>query len=278
VVYELNQEQDRIKKQILHFIKIGRYEKVKVLAADLITRYPSYPYGYYSMSIYEYSKGKVDNAIELCHKSLEYGMGKLGVIPLLMIYYSDKQDYCSLDTYFNALIKEFPFCNEALAIYGYSLWQRGKKDEGIGILQEAFSRDISNPMVIKYLFMAVKKKRNLEELSTLLKIYINSSASDKQKLVIAGLYEIYNNNWEEARKCYKQVLGMDPLDEEALHYMTIIELRAKMVIVFLSAVGWAILVYFIKFNAKYPITYFLFLPTLIIFTLIIVVLIKMRSI
>lgn len=275
--YKTNQEQLKIKNQISHFIRIGHYEKIKVPAADLISKFPSYPYGYYAMSFYEYYHKRIDNAIELCHKSMEYGMSQLAAGVLLMLYYNDKHDYQGVDAEFHSVKQQFPYSNEALAIYGYSLWQRGRKDEGSSILKEAFSNNPSDPMVIRYLFIASRKNKNSNDLDTFLKLYINTGASDKQKLTLAGLNAIRTNKWKEARECFGRVLGMDPTDAEALHYMKIIEVRKRLPELFLVAIGYGVLVYFFRFDPQTPLTYLFFLPSLIFLALLAAAIVRIMT-
>jgi tetratricopeptide (TPR) repeat protein len=137
---EENVERMRIRSQIEHFMRIGRYEKIKPLASDLIAGYPEYGYGYYAMAVYEDYKDRTENAIELCHKAAEYGMSRLVPGILLIICYDKIDNYANADAEYNTLIREYPFCYDAMAIYGYSLWRRGRKDEGIALLQKALLR------------------------------------------------------------------------------------------------------------------------------------------
>lgn len=270
-------EQQKINGQIQYFLKIRRYEKAKVLAQDLISRYPNYPNAYYAMSVYENYHGRTDNAIELCHRSMELGMSQLATGILLMLYYDQKSDYSNVDAQFDLLSRNFPSNYDVLAIYGYSMWQRGQKDKGISILNEAFSYNPTDSMVIKFLFTTTKSDKN-GALNELLKLYMSSNASDNQKMLLSGIYEFQEHNWQEARKCFASVIAQDPKNDEALHYMEILELRKKMPLIMLSALGFGILVYFFKFNYQQPLTYVFFLPSLLFLVLFAVVLVKMKSI
>jgi tetratricopeptide (TPR) repeat protein len=271
---EANEEQLRIKKQIEYFMNIGRYEKVKVLATDLITRYPNDPYGYYAMSIYEYNLRRIDNAIELCHKSMEYGINQLTSGLLLMVYYNEKRDYSNVDVHYNSLKQKYPFSNDALAVYGYSLWQRGQKDEGISILRKALSYDSSDPMIIEFLFNATKTKKDLDHLNMLLKLYMNSGASEKQKQVLAGEYEFYSSNWSEAKKCFQRALELNPTDAKSLHYIKIIEQRKILPLLVILVV--CIPIYFFRFDFQ-RVPYGFIPPILVLLMLLVVILVKKKS-
>lgn len=272
---EENVDQKKIRSQIQHFIGIRRYEKIKPLASDLIAGYPEYGYGYYAMAVYEDHQGRTDNAIELCHKAAEYGMSRLGPGILLMIYYDKMDDYAKADAEYSALMREYPFSYDAMAIHGYSLWRRGRRDEGIALLQKAFAENPTDPMFIKFLLTAVKKSKDAE---MLLKLYMDSRASDKQKLVLAGLHEIHVNNWGEAKKCFEKVLGMDPTDDEALYFLTAIKLRKSLPLLFITAIGFGALVYLFKFDPQNLLTSVYFLLPLIILLFAGFIFVKIRSI
>jgi tetratricopeptide (TPR) repeat protein len=272
---EENVEQKRIRSQIHHFIGIGRYEKIKLLASDLIAGYPEYDYGYIAMAIYENHQGRTENAIELCHKAAEYAMSRFVPGMLLMIYYNIMDDYANADAEYHNLMREYPFCYDAMAIHGYSLWQRGRRDEGIVLLQKAFAENPSDPMTIKYFLTATKKSKDAE---MLLKLYMDSQASDKQKLVLTGLHEIYVNNWGEAKKCFEKVLGMDPTDDEALYFMKIIKLRKYLPLLFIAAIGIGAFVYLFMFDPQDLLTSVFFVKPLILLIFIGYIFVKIRSI
>lgn len=272
---EENVGQKRIKSQIQHYMGIGRYEKIKPLASDLISSYPEYGYGYYAMAIYEDYQGRTENAIELCHKAAEYGMSRLGTGILLMIYYDKIDGYANADDEYHALMRQYPFCYDAMAIHGYSLWRRGRRDEGIALLQKAFSENPTDPMIIKFLLTAIKNSKDAE---MLLKLYMDSRASDKQKLVLAGLHEIHVSNWSEAKMCFEKVLGMDPTDNEALYFMSVIKLKKSLPLLFIAAIGFGALVYLFRFDPQNLLSSVYFLIPLIILLFAGYIFVKIRSI
>jgi len=157
--YGINTEAYKIRKQVQHFIRLGRYEKAKAIASNLITEYPDYPYAYYDMSVCEYYFGRIDNAIELCQKSLEHGMRPLAVYILMMLYHNEKGDYDSVDLYYDNISKISTSEADVKALYGYSLWKRGRKEEGIKMVEEAFSEDSTDPIILKYLLITAKRKK-----------------------------------------------------------------------------------------------------------------------
>lgn len=272
---EENIEQNRIRRQIEHFIEIGRYEKIKSLASDLISGYPEYGYGYYAMALYEDYRDRTENAIELCHKAAEYGMSRLQTGFMLMIYYENMDDYSNSDAEYDALMQQYPFCYDAMAIHGHFLWNRGNKDEGIVLMQKAFAEDPSDPTIIKKLLTAVKKGKDAE---MLLKLYMDSRASDNQKLKMAGIHEIHRNNWKEAKNCFEKVLGMDPMDEEALYFMAIINMRRFIPKLLIFAVVFSVLIYLFKFNPQKWYTYLYFLLPIPILLFVAFMFARIRSI
>jgi len=247
--YKLNKEAMGMFSQVKHFISLGRYERARSIASDLITKYPEFPNVFYSMSVCEFNLGKIDNAIELCNKSLELGMSQLAVSIMLMCYYNEKDDFINVDRQFDLLGISGSTNADALGIYGYSLWRRGQHKKGIEILEEAFAKDATNYTIIDYLFTASKKSRKKDELKALLKIYMNSSASEKRKLIFAGKYALYEKNWKEAKRCFERVISIDPLDKVAVYYMSLVRFKCRdRYILWLTGIGFGLFAH--ALNAK----------------------------
>ena len=272
----LSDEPRRIRNQAQYFISIGRYERARSIISELISKYPEYPYAYYDMAVCEYYLGRIDNSIELCYKSLELGMRQVAVSIILMMLYNEKCDFAKVDNQYEVIKSLDPTNNDALAIYGYSLSQRGNEKEGIPLLEEAFKNDATNSIIIGYLFFATKKSRNKAQKEELLKLYMNSGASEKRKLLFAGKYNIHMKKWKNAKECFARVIGMDPMNEEAIHYMKIIELKENLPKLIVMAAGWTVAIYITRFNCHELRTYGFFMPALMIFLLVAVLIYKLR--
>ena len=274
--YGINDEPRRIRNQVQHFIRIGRYEKAKIISSELISKYPEYPYAYYDMAVCEYYLERIDNSIELCYKALELGMRPVSVSIMLMLYYNEKGDFINVDRQHDLLKTLDPNNNDALAFYGYSLWKRGKHKEGITMLEEAFANDAMNPHIIGFLFAATKKSRDNKQKEQLLNIYMSSSASEKKKLIFAGKYYIHMKKWKEAKRCFSGAIGIDPMNSEALDYMKIIELKDNLPKLMVVAIGWTTAVYFLRFDNHQILTYGYFIPSILMVSLVLAVIYKLR--
>jgi len=277
VSYGVNGEPQRIRQQVQHFIKIGRYDKARSVASELISKYPEYPYGYYDMSLCEYYHERIDNSIELCYKALESGMAQVPISIMLMLYYNEKSDFKNVDKHYELIKTLAPACNDALSIYGYSLCKRGKEKEGVTILEEAFANDSTNSIIIQYLFIAAKRSKNKAQKEELLKLYMNSGVSEKRKLLFAGKYNVNIKKWKEAKECFARVIAIDPINKEAIEYMRIIELRHNLPLASLFFILFTFAVYDIKFDYRNLLTYIYFIPSICGFLLIGAAIYKLRK-
>jgi tetratricopeptide (TPR) repeat protein len=259
---EINSEPQRIRKQLQHFINIGRFEKAKSIASDLISKHPEYPYAYYDMAVCEFYLGRVDNAIELCQRSLEYGMKPLAVFVMMMIYHNEKGDYNSADQYYININKISSGEADVLALYGYSLWKRGRKEEGVRMLEEAFSEECNNPLILRYVLLTSKRRKDRNQIKELMDIYINTGASEKNKLLFLGKSEAYLGNWREAKKNYEKVMSIDPINKEAEYFLNMMEVEENTkklgLFVFLLSVAL-----FLKFKEGSIVKFFSLLPVLL---------------
>jgi len=212
----INLEAYEIRKQVQHFIDLRRYEKAKAIASDLISKYPDFAFAYYDMALCEYYLGRIDNAIELCQKSLELGMAPLTVYTAMMLYHNHKGDYKSVEFYYNNINKMGAIKADVRTMYGYSLWKRGRKKEGRNMIEEAFSEDSTNPAILYYILCTAKRGgKDKKRLRELINIYMNTGASEKDILMFAGRVEAHLGNWREAKKNFEKVLSIDPADLKA---------------------------------------------------------------
>lgn len=258
-----NEEPRRIRNQVRHFISMGRYERAKSIASDLISKYPEYPYVYYDMSVCQYYLGSVDDSIELCLKSLELGMRPLAVYIMLMVCYNEKDDFTNVDDCYNEVNRISPGEVDAKAIYGYSLWRRGKKEEGIRILEEAINDECTNTIVLRYILLTSKRNKNKEQLKELIRMYMNTGASEKNKLLFTARAEAYMKNWKEAREYYGRVLSVDPMNEEANYFFNMMDVEEKLKKGSIFIVLWIAAVLMLRFDQSRIITYVYFIPALI---------------
>jgi len=201
-----------------------RFEKARSIASDLISKYPEFPDGYYLMAICEYHVGRIDNSIELCQNALKYGISPFTVYVAMMFYYIEKGDYDSVEQCYNQISNVYSKDADARALYGFSLWKRGKKEEGIRMMEEAFSKDYTNTIVLQCLLHACKK-RGKDYLRELVGIYMNTKASEKNKLLFAGKAEAYLGNWRKAKKIFEKVLSIDPTNKEAKGFLKLIKME-----------------------------------------------------
>lgn len=273
---EIDSEPQRTRKQLQHFISIGRFEKAKSIASDLISKYPEYPYAYYDMAVCEFYLGRVDNSIELCQRSLEYGMKPLAVYVMMMIYHDEKGDYDSVDQYYRNIKEISSGEADVLALYGYSLWKRGRKEEGIRMLNEAFSEECNNPIILRYVLLTSKRRKDKKQLKELMDIYMNTGASEKNKLLFLGRSEAYLGNWHEAKKNYEKVMSIDPMNNEAKYFLNMMEVEenTKKLGLFVFLLAAAL---FLKFSDGRIMKFFSILPMLLYLIFVVVFIHKKKS-
>ncbi|OPZ90645.1 MAG: Tetratricopeptide repeat protein [Firmicutes bacterium ADurb.Bin419] len=273
---EIDSEPQRTRKQVQHFISIGRFEKARSIASNLISEYPEYPYAYYDMAVCEFYLGRVDNSIELCQRALECGMKPLAVYIMMMIYHDEKGDYDSVDQYFSNINKISSGEADVLALYGYSLWKRGRKEEGIRFLDEAFSEECNNPIILRYVLLTSKRKKDKNQIKELMNIYMNTGASEKNKLMFLGKAEAYLGNWREAKKNYEKVVGIDPMNDEAKYFLNMMEveegIKKLCPFVFLLAVAL-----FLKFSDGRIMKFFSLIPIILYLIFVAVFIHKKKS-
>lgn len=273
---EIDSEPQRTRKQIQHFISIGRFKKARLIASDLISNYPEYPYAYYDMAVCEFYLGRVDNSIELCQRSLECGMKPLAVYIMMMIYHNEKGDYDSVDQYYSSINEISSVEADVLALYGYSLWKRGRKEEGIRILNKAFSKECDNTLILQYLLLTSKRRKEKNQIKELMDIYMNTGASEKSKLLFLGRSEAYLGNWREAKKNYEKVMSIDPMNDEAKYFLNMMEVEENIkklgLFVFLLAAAL-----YLKFSDGRIIKFFSLLPILLYLIFVVVFIHKKKS-
>ncbi|MHC1682878.1 MAG: tetratricopeptide repeat protein [Clostridiaceae bacterium] len=267
--YENNYEFKNLLNTLSMLISCNQIKKAKEIISDLIKKHPKWPEGYYHLSICEFYSNNIDKAIELCEKSLDLGMNQLSVRTSLMYYYNEKNHFEKVDKQFELLRTTASDNNDVLAIYGYSLCKRGQVFEGERILQDAISWSDNKSLILNYLYCSTKQHRKRKkENTTLLKIYMNSSIPEVNKLIFVGKYEINLRNWRAANNYFKKAIGVDPLNKEVLEYLKIIEIRRKaMPLLLIIFIVITFLIYEIKFNPSQIITYLYFFPSLIVIML-----------
>jgi tetratricopeptide (TPR) repeat protein len=180
------------------------------------------------MAVCEFYLGRVDNSIELCQRSLECGMRPIAVYVMMMLYHNEKGDFDSVDQYYSSINKISSCEADVRALYGYSLWKRGRKEEGIRLLEEAFSEEATNPTILRYLLIASKRRNDRHQLKELIMIYMNTGASEKSKLLFVGRAEAYLRNWKGAKKNYEKVLSIDPMNSEAKYFLNMMDVEKNL--------------------------------------------------
>ena len=259
---EVEKETEDIKNKIEHFGRLSRADKMRPLASELITKYPEDYYGYYAMALCEYNDKKYDECIELCNKSMDLGMDRSEGLFLVMNCCYLKEDRSAMDEIFNTLSTSYPENYKARALYGEFLFKTGEMSKGATLLKEAFSKDPTNDFIIKLLFVTTSKIQS-SRLEELMKIYMDSGASDADKLWLTGLYEYKLRNYRKAKKLFKKVLAIDPTHNNALKCMDILHRRNTMLVMMVGVIVYTYIVS-INFDIHRPWMSILYIPSIFV--------------
>ncbi|WCN37957.1 tetratricopeptide repeat protein [Aneurinibacillus uraniidurans] len=204
------------RQQAYHYYEIGRYQQAKQLFFELLKDNPMDEDVMYCIAYCCFQLDEYETAIHHAERALECGLMSGRAHSLLGALHMHMQQYVEAEEWFLAALMIDPQDAAVLAQYAYLMLITGHEDKGEQLIAEAQRLESNNRIVLHYRYIFESVEGNEKERECVVQQYMEVGESEVDKLLKLADMAIDQENYREARECYRQAFVLDPTNSSVL--------------------------------------------------------------